>query len=42
MPSKTKRNKWIEKGIHYLMRANRSWNIPMNSFANHLNGKTKF
>jgi len=23
-------------------RANNSWNIPMNSFSNHLNGKIKF
>jgi hypothetical protein len=41
MPSKTRRNKWIERGRHSLRKANMSWNIPMNSFAHHLNGKTK-
>ncbi len=31
----------IEKRTHSLTRANKSWNIPMNSFFYHLNGKTK-
>jgi hypothetical protein len=50
--SKTKRGMWIdetlevtmdvtERGTHSLRRANRSWNIPMSSLVDHLNGKTK-
>jgi hypothetical protein len=31
----------IKRGTHFLKRANKSWNIPMSSFANHLNEKTK-
>jgi hypothetical protein len=31
----------IENGTHSMKRASKSWNIPMNSFTNHLNGKTK-
>jgi len=31
----------VEKWIHSLRRANRAWNIPLSSFSNHLNGKTK-
>jgi hypothetical protein len=52
MPSKTKRGTWtnetlevtmdvVERGTHYLRRANRSWNIPMNSLVDHLNGESK-
>jgi hypothetical protein len=52
MPSKTKRGMWtnemlkatmdaIQRGTHPLKRANKSWNIPISSFTNHLNGKTK-
>jgi hypothetical protein len=52
MPPKTKRSMWIdealeatmgvvERGTHSLRRANMSWNIPMNSNTDHLNGKTK-
>jgi hypothetical protein len=52
MPSKCKRGMWaneelevvmdvIERGTHSLRRANKLWNISMNSLANHLNGKTK-
>jgi hypothetical protein len=29
----------VEKRTNYLMRANRSWNIPLSSLFNHLNGK---
>jgi hypothetical protein len=32
----------VEIGRHSLRRANRSWNIPMSSFFDHLNGKTRF
>jgi hypothetical protein len=32
----------VEKGTHSLRRTNKSWNIPMNSLSNHLNGKTRF
>jgi hypothetical protein len=31
----------IEKGTHWLKKANRSWNIPPNSLFDHLNGKTR-
>ncbi len=31
----------IENGTHSMKKANKSWNIPMSSFTNHLNGKTK-
>jgi len=48
MPSKIKRGMWpnetlkktmdvIERGTHSLRKANKSWNIPMNSLAHHLN-----
>jgi len=32
----------IEKRICILRRADRSWNIPLTSFCDHLNGKTRF
>lgn len=52
MPSKTKIGMWtnetlettmndVEKGTHFLKRANMSWNILMNSLVDDLNGKTK-
>jgi hypothetical protein len=52
MPAKTKRGTWknemleitmdvVERGTHSLSRANKSWNIPMSSLVDHLNGKTK-
>jgi hypothetical protein len=31
----------IENGTHSMTRANKSLNIPMSFFTNHLNGKTK-
>jgi hypothetical protein len=31
----------VERRTHSLRRANRSWNIPMNSFFDHLNGKIR-
>ncbi len=31
----------IEKRTHSLRSTKKSWNIPMNSFSDHLNGKTK-
>ncbi len=31
----------VERGSHSLNRVNRSWNIPMSSLSNHLNGKTR-
>jgi hypothetical protein len=31
----------IEKGTHSLKKASRFWNIPLNSFSIHLNGKTR-
>jgi hypothetical protein len=31
----------VEKGTHSLRKINRLWNVPMNSFIDHLNGKTK-
>jgi hypothetical protein len=31
----------IKRGTHSLRRASKSWNIPMSSLADHLNGKTK-
>jgi hypothetical protein len=31
----------VERGTHSLRRANKSWNIPMNSTTDHLNGKTR-
>jgi hypothetical protein len=51
MPLITKRGMWmdetleiamdvVERRSHSLRRANRLWNIPMNSFSNHMNGKT--
>lgn len=30
----------IEKGTHSIRRVNKSWSTPINSFANHLNGRT--
>jgi hypothetical protein len=52
MPPKIRRGMWtnealeeamdvIVRGTHSIRRANKSWNILMNSLANHLNGKTK-
>jgi hypothetical protein len=32
----------VEKGTHSLRRANKTWNIPLNSFSNHLHGKIGF
>ncbi len=32
----------VERGTHSLRRANKSWNTPMNSIIDHLNGKTIF
>jgi hypothetical protein len=51
MPLKTKIGIWIdetleaamdvvERKTHYLRKANKSWNIPMGSIVDHLNGKT--
>jgi hypothetical protein len=31
----------IEKRTHFSRKASKSWNIPMNSLFNHLNGETK-
>jgi hypothetical protein len=31
----------IERGRHSLRKVNRSWNIPLNSLFDHLNGKTR-
>jgi len=31
----------VERWRHSIRRANRSWNIPMSSFFDHLNGKTR-
>jgi len=31
----------IKKGSHSLKKANQSWNIPLTSLSNHLNGKTR-
>jgi hypothetical protein len=31
----------IERRTHSIRRASKSWNIPMNSFVDHLNGKTR-
>ncbi len=31
----------VERGICSLRKASRSWNIPLSSFFNHLNGKTR-
>jgi hypothetical protein len=31
----------VERGTHSLRKASRSWNIPMSSFFNHVNGKTR-
>jgi hypothetical protein len=31
----------VDKETHSLRRASKSWNIPMNSIVDHLNGKTK-
>jgi hypothetical protein len=52
MPSTTRRGMWtnetleatmdvIERETYFLRKANSSWNILMNSFFYHLNGKTK-
>jgi hypothetical protein len=52
MPSKTRRGMWIDETLevlmdviervtHSLKKATKSWNIPMNSLADHLNGKTR-
>jgi hypothetical protein len=52
MPPKTKIGMWIdevlevtmdvvERGTHSLRKASKSWNIPMNSIVDQLNGKTK-
>jgi hypothetical protein len=52
MPSITRKGMWIdealelgmdviENGTFSLQRANKAWNIPMNSISNHLNGKTR-
>jgi len=32
----------VERRTCYLKRANRPWNILLNSLSNHLNGKTRF
>jgi hypothetical protein len=32
----------VERGTHSLRKVNKSWDIPMNSITNHLNGKTIF
>jgi hypothetical protein len=32
----------VRRGTHSLKKANKTWNIPLNSLFNHLNGKTKF
>jgi hypothetical protein len=32
----------IEKGICFLRRVDRSWNIPLSSLCDHLNGETRF
>jgi hypothetical protein len=42
VPSKSRRSKWIKRGIHSLRKANMSWNTPMNSLADHLNEKPNF
>jgi hypothetical protein len=53
MPSKLRRGMWtnealeeamdaIERRTHAIRRVSKSWNIPMNSLINHLNGRTKF
>jgi hypothetical protein len=50
MPSTIRKSMWpnkalettvdvVEKGTHSLRKANKSWNIPMSSPFNHLNGK---
>jgi hypothetical protein len=31
----------IEKMTHYVRKASKSWNIPMSSLVEHLNGKTR-
>jgi hypothetical protein len=52
MLSKTKRGMWtnealeeamdaIERGTHSIRKVNKSWNIPMNSFINHPNGRIR-
>jgi hypothetical protein len=52
MLSKTRRGMWIDKtlevamgvierGTHSLRRASGSWNLPMSSLVDHLNGKIK-
>jgi hypothetical protein len=53
MPLKTKRGMWtdgtlevamdiVERGTHSLRKVSKSWNIPMSSIVDHLNGKTIF
>jgi hypothetical protein len=32
----------VDKRTHSLRRANKAWNIPLSSFFDHLNGKTRF
>jgi hypothetical protein len=52
MPSTTRKGMWpnkalettvdvVERGTHSLRKANKSWNIPMSSPSNHLNGKIR-
>jgi hypothetical protein len=52
VPPKIKRGMWtsemleeamdvIERRTHSIRKANKSWNIPMNSLVDHLNGKTR-
>jgi hypothetical protein len=31
----------VERKTHSLIRANKTWNIILNSFSNHINGKTR-
>ncbi len=31
----------IERGTHSIRKVNKSWNIPMNSFINHPNGRIR-
>jgi hypothetical protein len=31
----------IKRGTHSIRRVSKSWNIPMNSFVDHLNGRTR-
>jgi hypothetical protein len=52
VPSITRKDMWtnealettmdvVERVTRSLRKANRSWNIPMSSLSNHLNGKTR-